>query len=225
MSSEVPPVSDLRARAFPIILAGPSGAGKTTIRDRLLGIEDGSSQFAFSVSATTRAARQGEREAEDYHFVTREAFEHRIAAGEMLEFAEVHGELYGTPRSNLDEARAAGTHLLLDIDVQGARQVRQAVTDVVSIFVIPPSGERVVARLRSRASETEVELRERLRNAVAELEAVSEFDYVVVNDDLEAAIDAVMAVISAEERAIEHLADAAVACAIELQGEIGRALE
>ena len=153
------------------------------------------------------------------------SFEHRIAAGEMLEFAEVHGELYGTPRSNLDDARAAGAHLLLDIDVQGARQVRQAVDDVVSIFVLPPSGERIIARLRSRASETEGELRARLGNAVAELEAVAEFDYVVVNDDLEVAIDAVGAIIATEERAISQLEDSAVARAIELQGEIRHALE
>jgi guanylate kinase len=174
---------------------------------------------------TTRAPRRGEREGEDYLFVTREVFEHRIAAGEMLEFAEVHGELYGTPRSNLDEARATGVHLLLDIDVQGARQVRRSVSDVVSIFVLPPSGERVIARLRSRASETEVELRARLGNAVAELEAVAEFDYVVVNDDLEAAIDTVVAIIATEERAVRQLGDGAVARATELQGEIRRALE
>ncbi len=216
---------DLRARAFPVILAGPSGAGKTTIRDRLLGKNEDSSDCVFSVSMTTRAPRRGERDGEDYFFVTREVFEHRVAAGEMLEFAEVHGELYGTPRSNLDEARAAGAHLLLDIDVQGARQVRRAVDDVVSIFLLPPSGERIIARLRSRASETEGELRERLGNAVAELETIAEFDYVVVNDDLEPAIDAVAAVIATEERAVRQLGGGAVARAIELQGEIQRALE
>jgi guanylate kinase len=174
---------------------------------------------------TTRSPRRAERDGEDYRFVDREEFEARIAAGEMLEFAEVHGELYGTPRSNLDEARAAGTHLLLDIDVQGAQQVRRAVPDVVSIFILPPSGERVVERLRSRASETEGELRARLGNAVAELEAVAEFDYVVVNDDLEAAIATVSAIITAEERAVRQLAGGAVSRATDLQGEIRRALE
>ena len=217
-------MSELRARAFPVILAGPSGAGKTTIRDQLLGADE-EGRWVFSVSMTTRAPRRGEREGEDYRFVTRENFEGRIAAGQMLEFAEVHGELYGTPRSNLDETRAVGAHLLLDIDVQGARQVRRAISDVVSIFVLPPSGERVVARLRSRASETEAKLRARLSNAIAELEAIAEFDYVVVNDELEAAIGAVAAIVAAEERAVRQLGDGAPGRGIELQGEIRRALE
>lgn len=217
--------TELRARGFPVILAGPSGAGKTTIRDRLLSTEGSSRDWIFSVSMTTRSPRRGEQDGEDYRFVDRSEFERRIEAGEMLEFAEVHGELYGTPRSNLDEARAAGAHLLLDIDVQGARQVRRAVSDVVSIFILPPSGGRVIERLRSRASETEGELRARLGDAMAELEAIAEFDYVVVNDDLETAITAVSTIMAAEERAVRHLGEGAGARAIELQGEIRRALE
>lgn len=216
---------ELRARGFPVILSGPSGAGKTTVRDRVLGSDAGSRAWMFSVSMTTRRPRPGERDGEDYRFVDRGEFERRIDAGEMLEFAEVHGELYGTPRSNLEEAREVGVHLLLDIDVQGARQVRRAVSDVVSIFILPPSGHRVVERLRSRASETEGELRARLENALAELEAIAEFDYVVVNDDLEAAVSAVCAIVAAEETAVRQLADPSVARAIALQGEIRRTLE
>ncbi len=218
-------MSQLRARSFPVILAGPSGAGKTTIRDRLLNDPDRSGVWVFSVSMTTRAPRSGERDGEDYHFVSREFFEERIEAGEMLEFAEVHGELYGTPRSNLDSARRRPAHLLLDIDVQGARQVRRSVPDVVSVFILPPSGRQIVERLRARASETTEQLRDRLRGARAELEALSEFDYVVVNEDRTEATDAVIAILEAEERALRRLGQRASETADELRGEIGRALE
>jgi guanylate kinase len=143
----------------------------------------------------------------------------------MLESAEVHGELYGTPRSNLDAARKAAAHLLLDIDVQGARQVRRSVPDVVSIFVLPPTGAHIVQRLRSRASETDTQLRARLESALAELEAMGEFDYVVVNEDRAEATAAVIAIVEAEERAVSQLDEKASARAIELRGEIERALE
>jgi guanylate kinase len=174
---------------------------------------------------TTRAPRPGEREGEDYRFVSREAFEELIAADHMLEFAEVHGKLYGTPRSNLAEAREARTHLLLDIDVQGARQVRRASPDVVSIFILPPSGSLIVERLRSRASETDAELRARFQSAQAELEALDEFDYVVVNEDRSEATEAVIAIVEAEERAVRQLGERASARAIQIRGEIGRTLE
>ena len=218
-------MSQLRAQTFPVILAGPSGAGKTTIRDRLLSDEQRPGIWVFSVSMTTRDPRPGEREGDDYRFVSREAFEERIAAGHMLESAEVHGELYGTPRSNLDAARKAAAHLLLDIDVQGARQVRRSVPDVVSIFVLPPTGAHIVQRLRSRASETDTQLRARLESALAELEAMGEFDYVVVNEDRAEATAAVIAIVEAEERAVSQLDEKASARAIELRGEIERALE
>jgi len=187
-----------RSDAFPVILAGPSGAGKTTIRDRLL-TGPGRRRFVFSVSMTTRAPRPGETEAVDYRFVDREAFRALVEHGGMLEEATVHGELYGTPRENLEAARAAGSHLLLDIDVQGARLVRAALPDVLSIFVLPPTGRRIMEQLRKRGSESRAQLARRLSGARSELAAASEFDYVVVNDMLDEAVRRVRSVIDAEE--------------------------
>lgn len=177
---------------FPVILCGPSGAGKTTIRDRLLA-EAGPPGFLFSVSMTTRAPRAGERDGADYRFVPRTRFEKLADSGAMLEHATVHGERYGTPRDNLDRAREAGAHLLLDIDVQGARQVREAVADVLSIFIVPPSAERIARQLRGRGSESPEQLRRRLASARAELGAAAEFDRLVVNDRIEEAVAEVSA--------------------------------
>ena len=179
---------------FPVILAGPSGAGKTTLRDRLLG-EPGS-PYLFSVSMTTRSPRPGEREGVDYRFVSHADFEALATDGALLEHATVHGERYGTPRDNLDRAREAGAHLLLDIDVQGARQVRRAAPEAVSIFIVPPTADRIVRQLRGRGSETPPQLERRLAGARAELEAAAEFDYLVVNDRLEEAVAAVSSVVA-----------------------------
>ncbi len=186
---------------FPIVLAGPSGGGKTTVRDVLLARRD---DLRFSVSATTREARPGEQDGVDYRFLTRERFEELIARRELLEWAEVHGELYGTPRNNLDEAQAECAHLLLDIDVQGARQVRRQVPEVVTIFLLPPGLERLLERLRGRGSENVETLRRRMRSAQTELAAVDEFDYAVINDVLESTVAAVEAIISAETGRLER---------------------
>ncbi len=180
---------------FPVILSGPSGAGKTTIRDRLLA-EAGFPGFHFSVSMTTREPRTGERDGVDYRFVPRSRFEALVDSGAMLEYATVHGERYGTPRDNLDRAREAGAHLLLDIDVQGARQVWGAVAEVLSIFVVPPSAERIERQLKGRGSESPEQLRRRLTNARSELEAAAEFDRLVVNDRIEDAVAEVSALVA-----------------------------
>lgn len=214
-------VGSLRDGTFPVILAGPSGAGKTTIRDRLL--EEGD-DFVFSVSMTTRSRRSGEREGVDYRFVDRATFAREVEAGRMLEHAAVHGELYGTPRANLEAAAVRRAHLLLDIDVQGARQVREAVPGTVLIFILPPDAERILSRLRARGSETDEQLRRRLETAGAELKALAEFDYAVLNDDLEAAVRAVRDVVSAESRSLARASPGVERFAHELAREIRRAM-
>jgi guanylate kinase len=189
------PVAALRFRTFPVIFAAPSGAGKTTIAQRLM---EERGDLRFSVSMTTRPPRDYEREGTHYFFVSEPEFRRRVAAGELLEWAEVHGNLYGTPRRNLDEAVAEDRYLILDIDIQGARQVRRTVEAAVSIFVLPPSGGELAGRLIGRGSEDPVVQRRRLANALAEIRAASEFDYVIVNDSLDGAVRQVDTILRAE---------------------------
>jgi len=198
-------------RSFPVVLAGPSGSGKTTVARRLAAETD---RYRFSVSATTRQPRAGETDGEDYHFLDRDAFLDLRDGGRLLEWAEVHGELYGTPRNQVEAARREGVHLILDIDVQGARSVRRLEPDVVTVFLLPPTGERIVARLRGRGSEPEAERRRRMEGAEQELLAVSEFDFLVVNDELETAVRDTDGIVRAEElrisrmgRRVSHLAE------------------
>jgi guanylate kinase len=199
--------SSLRPTNFPIIFAAPSGAGKTTIA-RELGRRR--SDVEFSISATTRAPRPGEEDGVDYHFRSEAEFRLMIERHELLEWAEVHGQLYGTPVANLEHARVRRHFLLLDIDVQGSRQIKRAVPDAVSIFVLPPSASELARRLVGRASEDPDKRARRLRAARDEIEAAAEFDYLIVNDDLGAAVDAVEGILAAECRRsarIEALAD------------------
>jgi len=212
----------LPAARFPVVLAGPSGSGKTTIAGALQELRR---DVVFSVSATTRQPRPGETDGEDYRFVSETRFRALIESGAMLEYAEVHGSLYGTPRENLETALDNDRHLLLDIDVQGSRQVRDAVPGAVTVFVLPPSGEAIVDRLRGRGSENESRLRARLGAAEAELRAIDEFDYALVNDRLEESVATLTAIVSAEERRIARLGRHATNHAAGLLDEIARALE
>lgn len=172
-------------RARPLVLAAPSGTGKTTIARRLV---DEGGDFVFSVSATTRPPRAGERDGVDYHFVDRPTFEAMVGRGEMAEWAEVHGRLYGTPRANLDDAASSGLHAVLDIDVQGAGQIRETFPEAVRVFVLPPSGREMVRRIGLRATEDGSEIARRLRSALRELGRAGEFHHVVINEDLDRAV-------------------------------------
>ncbi|PYO43670.1 MAG: guanylate kinase [Gemmatimonadetes bacterium] len=180
-----------------VVLAAPSGGGKTTIarelRTRLPAL------FGYSVSATTRKARPGEQDGEAYHFLTRDEFLRRREAGEFLEWAPYAGELYGTLRHEVERVLASGKHALLDVEVQGARQVRQAYPSPASliVFVIPPSPRVLIERLRRRRTESEAELRKRIDIATQEVETARRelatvYDRVLVNDDLDTAVNEVI---------------------------------
>ena len=197
-------MTTLPHQAFPIVLAAPSGTGKTSIARGLVG---SGGPFVFSVSATTRPPRGTERDGVDYHFVSETRFREMVEAGELVEWAEVHGHLYGTPHRAIEEPTERGEHVVLDIDVQGARQIRERMPEAVLIFVFPPSAEALVARLDGRGTEAEAELVRRLTHARAELHEAARFDYVVVNENLEEATAAVRAIVAAERHRPERARD------------------
>jgi guanylate kinase len=180
---------------FPIILSAPSGGGKTTIAKTLLTLR---SDLGYSVSCTTRRPRPGETDGADYYFLTPDEFARREQAGDFAEFAKVHGNMYGTLRSEIARVLGTGKHVIMDIDVQGARQFRQAFPQSVTVFVLPPSGEVLLERLRNRKTESPQQLAARLDSALQELRAVEEYEYVVVNDDLDRAVASVGSILDAE---------------------------
>lgn len=188
-------MSRLSARAFPLVLAAPSGTGKTTIAHALV---NGGGRFVFSVSATTRPPRGGEQKGKAYDFVDEATFRRMIDAGEFVEWATVHGHLYGTPRRNLQAAADRGEYPVLDIDVQGAGQIRAMVPDAVLVFVFPPSAAALMERLRGRATEASPEVVRRMKAAHGELERAVDFDYLVVNDDLDKAVAEVRRIVDVE---------------------------
>ena len=186
-----------RGRLF--ILSGPSGVGKGTLRQRALNDIAG---LVYSISGTTRAPRPGERDGVEYRFISPEDFEERVRQGRFLEYAHVHDACYGTLREDVERELSAGRDVLLEIDVQGALQVRRRVPDAVSIFVAPPSLEELEHRLRGRGTEDDAKLRLRLENAAKELSKAGEYDRVVVNGDLDEAAAALRKIIL--DYRIEH---------------------
>ncbi|MDZ4861857.1 MAG: guanylate kinase [Gemmatimonadota bacterium] len=186
---------------FLLVLSSPSGGGKTTIARRLL---ERRSDVGYSVSATTRAARRGEQHGKDYTFLTPEEFERRVQAQEFVEWASYNGQRYGTLKHEVERVFLTGRHVVLDIEVAGARQVRAQYPSAVLIFVLPPTGKVLAARLRARRTEPVEALQRRLAIARDELAAVPEYDYLVVNDDLERAIIEVSTIIDAEQHRVSR---------------------
>lgn len=180
---------------FPIILSAPSGGGKTTIARELLRSR---TDLGYSVSCTTRSPRVGEVEGRDYYFLSLAEFERRRDAGDFAESAEVHGNMYGTLRSEIERVLGSGKHVVMDIDVQGAQQLTRVFPQSVTIFVLPPSAEVLLQRLRQRRTESKEQLAKRLQSALQELQAVELYQYVVTNDDLAKAVQRVSAVVDAE---------------------------
>lgn len=205
---------------FPIILSAPSGGGKTTIARALLARRK---DIGYSVSCTTRQPRPGEIQGKDYYFLSRTEFLAKREQGEFAESAEVHGNLYGTLRSEVLRVLKSGKHVLMDIDVQGAWQFTRVFPQSVTVFVLPPSAEVLVDRLRMRQTESAQQLADRLISALQELQSVDEYEYVVVNDNLEQAIQRVGSIVDAEVSSRERVAGlrAQVALLIErLEDEI-----
>ncbi len=181
------------------IISAPSGSGKSTIVNQLRSLVSG---LDFSVSWTTRGPRGSEQESREYHFTSRDHFEEMVSRGDFLEYAEVFGNYYGTPRSALDDAFARGRDLLLDIDVQGAAQVRAKMPEAVSIFLMPPSPEILATRLRNRSraegSVQEGIITRRLAQARQEIENYRDYGYILVNDILDRAVEEMAAIVAAE---------------------------
>jgi guanylate kinase len=183
-------------RGLMLVLSSPSGAGKTTLSRRLLEADDG---LELSVSVTTRPPRSGEVDGRDYRFIDRPRYDAMVGQHELLEWAEVCGNCYGTPRAPVEAALSAGRDILFDIDWQGTQQLRNAVPgDLVSVFVLPPSMDELERRLHTRAQDSDEIIRARMTKAADEMSHWAEYDYVVINRDIEQAFTDVRAILAAE---------------------------
>lgn len=199
-----PPLQPRRGLLF--VVSAPSGAGKTTLVERLV---ERVPRLQMSHSYTSRAARPGERDGLDYHFVSREAFEARVSDNEFLEWADVFGNLYGTAAPDTERVLAAGDDIVLVIDVQGAAQVRRRGLALISAFILPPDFATLERRLRGRSKDDEAAIRRRLQTAREEVLHFREYDYVVVNDDLERAVTHLEGMVYAERSRRAHMVDIA----------------
>jgi len=188
-------------KPFLLVLSAPSGGGKTTIAKMLL---QGRDDLGYSVSATTRPMRTGERDGVDYHFLSRDEFILRRDRGEFLEWATYGGELYGTLKSEIESIFARGRNAVLDVEIEGARQIRSSFPNALLLFVLPPSADALVQRLIGRKTEDPDLVRERILRASDELTAVAEYDYAILNEDLVVAVSQVAAILEAESRRVNR---------------------
>ena len=195
-------VSRLGRRGILFIVSAPSGAGKTTISTGALRMIEG---VEMSVSCTTRSPRAGEISGRDYRFLSREEFERRREGGEFAEWAEVHGSLYGTPRAPIESALAAGRDMLLDIDVQGAKQMKLRYPEAVAVFVLPPSEAELERRLRGRGTDSEQVIHNRLVRAKAEMAEYTSYDYLIINREVDDSVRTFAAIVTAERTRVSRL--------------------
>ncbi len=208
-------------KPFFLVLSAPSGGGKTTIAKMLL---QGREDLGYSVSATTRSKRSGERDGVDYHFLSRDEFVRRRDNGEFLEWATYGGELYGTLKSEIERIFAQGRHAVLDVEIEGARQIRNNFANSLLLFVLPPSAEALVERLVGRKTEDPGLMRERIIRAADELGAVAEYDYAILNEDLVVAVAQVAAILEAESWRVNRQ-DTLPAFVERLKNDVVRAAE
>lgn len=192
----------LNERGLLVIISGPSGVGKGTIRKALFKIPD--NNFCYSVSMTTRAPREGEIDGVDYFFVSREEFEKRIRNNGFLEYAEFVGEYYGTPLDYIENMMENGKEVIVEIEVQGALQVREKTPEAVFIFIVPPSRQALIDRLKARGTDTTETIQKRIEKADREFPLAYKYDYIVVNDEVKNAADRIYAIIRAEHAKTER---------------------
>jgi guanylate kinase len=198
--------NSLPRRGQLFIVSAPSGAGKTTLVER---VAEQTPHLKMSRSYTSRAARQGEVDGVDYNFVTRSRFEAMVAAGEFLEWADVFGNLYGTAAADTERLLAAGNDVVLVIDVQGARKVRQSGIEAISVFVMPPTYAELEHRLRGRSKDSEEAIQRRLQVARKEVASFAEYDFIVINDELATTVDQLKAIVLAERARLKRMREMA----------------
>lgn len=191
-----------KGRGLLIVISGPSGAGKGTICKTFL---ERNTEVAISVSATTRLPRSGEVDGVNYHFMSKEQFKKKIDDNDFLEYAEVYDNFYGTPKSNVEKLLESGKDVILEIDIQGALKVKENTEEGVFIFILPPSMEELKARIIKRGSETPESLMKRFKSAYKEINFVSRYNYAVVNDEVEAAVEKLEAIICAEKCRVDRI--------------------
>ena len=192
----------LNERGLLVVISGPSGVGKGTIRKALFEIPD--NNFCYSVSMTTRKPREGEVEGQDYFFVSREEFEKKISENGFLEYAEFVGEYYGTPLDYIENQMEGGKEVIIEIEVQGALQVRERIPEAVFVFIVPPSKEELIERLKMRGTDTYTKISKRIEKAEREFGLAYKYDYIVVNDEVRNAADRIYAIIRAEHAKTER---------------------